>query len=45
MEASWSFASSGAVAEPSTWAAVLAGFAGLGFAGHRVERKNAAITA
>jgi hypothetical protein len=31
-----------AVPEPSTWAMMLAGFAGLGFAGYRAARKNTA---
>jgi hypothetical protein len=31
--------------EPSTWAMMLLGFAGLGFAGYRTSRKTAAITA
>jgi hypothetical protein len=29
-----------AIPEPSTWAMMLVGFAGLGFAGYRVSRKN-----
>ena len=33
----------GAVPEPSTWAMMLLGFAGLGFAGHRSTRRAAAI--
>ncbi len=32
-----------AVPEPSTWAMMLAGFAGLGFAGYRGARKSAAV--
>ncbi len=31
--------------EPSTWAMMLLGFAGLGFAGYRKSRKAAAIAA
>jgi hypothetical protein len=31
--------------EPSTWAMMLLGFAGLGFAGFRVSRKGAAFAA
>ena len=31
----------GAVPEPSTWAMMLIGFAGLGYAGHRASRKSA----
>ena len=31
--------------EPSTWAMMLLGFAGLGFAGHRTSRKIGAISA
>ena len=34
-----------AVPEPSTWAMMLLGFAGLGFAGYRASRKNAAFAA
>jgi PEP-CTERM motif len=30
------------VPEPSTWAMMLIGFAGLGYAGHRASRKSAA---
>jgi hypothetical protein len=33
------------VPEPSTWAMMLIGFAGLGYAGHRASRKSAAPTA
>ena len=33
------------VPEPSIWAMMLAGFAGLGFAGHRASRKAAALAA
>jgi hypothetical protein len=36
---------SGAAPEPSTWAMMLIGFAGLGFAGWRTQRKTAAQTA
>jgi hypothetical protein len=32
-----------AVPEPSTWALMLAGFAGLGFAGYRLSRKSAVL--
>jgi PEP-CTERM motif len=35
------FAISGAVPEPSTWAMMLVGFAGLGFAGYRSTRRGA----
>ena len=38
-----SLASGGAVPEPSTWAMMLAGFAGLGYAGYRVRRNSAAV--
>ena len=31
--------------EPSTWAMMLLGFAGLGFAGYRASRKNVALAA
>ena len=34
------FAIGGAVPEPSTWAMMLVGFAGLGFAGHRSARQT-----
>jgi hypothetical protein len=34
----------GAVPEPSTWATMLVGFAGLGFAGYRSTRKSAAVS-
>lgn len=33
------------VPEPSTWAMMLIGFAGLGYAGHRASRKSAALAA
>ena len=33
------------VPEPSTWAMMLLGFAGLGFAGYRASRKTAALAA
>jgi hypothetical protein len=33
------------VPEPSTWAMLLLGFAGLGFAGYRAQRKTAALAA
>jgi len=32
-----------AVPEPSTWAMMLAGFAGLGFAGYRATRRTTAL--
>jgi hypothetical protein len=35
----------GAVPEPSTWAMVLIGFSGLGFAGYRASRKSASAVA
>jgi PEP-CTERM motif len=35
----------GAVPEPSTWAMMILGFAGLGFAGYRKSRKAVAIAA
>jgi PEP-CTERM motif len=35
----------GAVPEPSTWAMMLIGFAGLGYASHRASRKSAALAA
>jgi hypothetical protein len=34
-----------AVPEPSTWAMMLIGFAGLAYAGHRASRKSAAVAA
>ncbi|HWY80458.1 MAG TPA: PEPxxWA-CTERM sorting domain-containing protein [Roseiarcus sp.] len=34
-----------AVPEPSTWAMMVLGFGGLGFAGYRASRKAAAIAA
>ena len=34
-----------AVPEPSTWAMLLIGFAGLGYAGYRAWRKSAALAA
>ena len=34
-----------AIPEPSTWAMMLLGFAGLGFAGYRASRKNGALAA
>ena len=34
-----------AIPEPATWAMLIAGFAGLGFAGYRSTRKNAALAA
>lgn len=40
----YAFAVSGAVPEPSTWAMMLIGFAGLGYAGYR-KRRTASITA
>ena len=33
------------VPEPSTWAMMLLGFAGLGFAGYRASRKSAKVAA
>ena len=36
------FALGGAVPETSTWAMMLVGFAGLGFAGYRASRRTAA---
>jgi hypothetical protein len=39
------YAEFGAVPEPSTWAMMLIGFAGLGYAGYRTSRKSAALTA
>ncbi len=33
------------VPEPSTWAMIILGFAGLGYAGRRAQRKPAALTA
>jgi hypothetical protein len=33
------------VPEPSTWAMMLLGFAGLGFAGYRASRKKVALAA
>jgi hypothetical protein len=38
-----SMASFGLIPEPATWAMMLLGFAGLGFAGYRSPRKSAAI--
>jgi PEP-CTERM motif len=40
-----SMASIAIVPEPATWAMMLAGFAGLGFASYRASRKSAAIAA
>jgi PEP-CTERM motif len=40
-----SMASIAVIPEPATWAMMLAGFAGLGFAGYRASRKSAAIAA
>jgi hypothetical protein len=34
-----------AIPEPSTWAMMLIGFAGLGYAGYRASRKSAAVAA
>jgi hypothetical protein len=39
------YAFGGAVPEPSTWAMMLLGFAGLGFAGYRRARKSRAVLA
>jgi hypothetical protein len=33
------------IPEPSTWAMMLLGFAGLGFAGYRASRKSVALAA
>jgi PEP-CTERM motif len=41
LEGSGDFILGGAVPEPSTWAMMLVGFAGLGFAGYRSTRKSA----
>jgi hypothetical protein len=38
-------AAAAVVPEPSTWAMMLLGFAGLGFAGYRASRKNIALAA
>jgi PEP-CTERM motif len=40
-----SFQATGGVPEPSTWAMMLVGFAGLGYAGYRASRRAAAATA
>jgi hypothetical protein len=40
-----SMASIAIIPEPATWAMMLAGFAGLGFAGYRASRKRSAIAA
>jgi hypothetical protein len=37
------FTFTGGVPEPSTWAMLLIGFAGLGFAGYRMSRRTAAV--
>jgi PEP-CTERM motif len=37
--------SAGSVPEPSTWAMMLLGFAGLGYAGYRASRKSVALAA
>jgi hypothetical protein len=34
-----------AIPEPSTWAMIGLGFAGLGFLGHRASRRSGAVTA
>ena len=39
----WTVAAAPAIPEPSTWALMLLGFAGLGVAGYRASRKNFAI--
>ena len=39
------YAEFGTVPEPSTWAMMLIGFAGLGYAGYRTSRKSAALAA
>ena len=33
------------IPEPSTWAMMVVGFAGLGFAGYRAKRRNIALVA
>ena len=40
---SLSFQATGGVPEPSTWALMLAGFAGLAFAGYRGTSRGASI--
>jgi hypothetical protein len=35
----------GGAPEPSTWAMMVLGYAGLGYAGHRVNRKSVALAA
>jgi hypothetical protein len=40
-----SMASFVVIPEPATWVMLLAGFAGLGFAGYRASRKSDAIAA
>jgi hypothetical protein len=42
-EGAGDFVLGGAVPEPSTWAMMLVGFAGLGFAGYRSTRRQAAV--
>jgi phospholipase/lecithinase/hemolysin len=42
VQAQWADGFRGAVPEPSTWAMLLVGFAGLGFAGYRSARKEIA---
>jgi hypothetical protein len=37
------FTGSSAIPEPSTWAMMLLGFAGLGFAGYRARKPTAAL--
>ena len=39
------FVLGGAVPEPSTWAMMLLGFAGLGFAGYRIDRRSPPLVA
>ena len=39
------FETKSAAPEPSTWAMMLLGFAGIGFAGYRASRKGAAAAA
>jgi hypothetical protein len=43
LEGSGDFVLGGAVPEPSTWAMMLVGFAGLGFAGYRSTRRRAGL--
>jgi hypothetical protein len=41
----FAYSPASAVPEPSTWAMMLIGFAGLGYAAYRRQRKNAALVA